>query len=78
MFFPQERCNNLNIRVEKTTLLVDVCVLESEEFNLVFGIKWLETLGETKTDWTKRTMSFTQDGCTVNDMGFVLSSKNNV
>lgn len=38
-------------------------------FDLILGMEWVKTLGETKTDWTTKTMSFSQDGGVVTFKG---------
>ena len=59
------RCEGLIVAIGKNLLQVNAYVLEIKGIDIILGMEWLETLGEVKSDWKKKTMSFEQGGCTV-------------
>ena len=56
--FSQGRCERLKIAIGNNLLQVNAYVLEIEGIEMILGMEWLETLGEVKLDWKKKTMSF--------------------
>ena len=58
----QGRCEGMIIKVGQEVLKLDAYILELGGIDIILGMEWLETLGEVKTDWRKKTMSYEQGG----------------
>ena len=54
------KCEGLWIDIGENQLQVNAYVLEMGGIDLILGMEWLETLGEVRTDWRKKIMSFQQ------------------
>ena len=48
----------LKVFVGENCLHVNAFILEIGGIDMILGMEWLETLGEVKSDWKKKVMSF--------------------
>ena len=63
-------CEGLKIIMGKKVLNINAYVLEIGGIDLILGMEWLETLGEVKSDWRRKIMSFQQGGQTITLKGY--------
>ena len=55
----------LRVSVGENCLHVNAFILEIGGIDMILGMEWLETLGEVKSDWKKKVMSFQQGNKTI-------------
>ncbi|XP_031283145.1 uncharacterized protein LOC116141808 [Pistacia vera] len=51
-------CRNVCMELQGVTIIQNFFPFDMSSADVVLGIAWLETLGETTTDWRKQTMRF--------------------
>lgn len=51
-------CRGLEIKVGGYTMIIDAYVLDLGGVDIILGVAWLETCGQTTMDWKKKTTSF--------------------
>lgn len=61
--------------IHRYQILIDAYVLDLDGIDLILEVEWLETLGVTRIDWKKKTMSFEQAGRTVTHEGYHVTDK---
>ena len=49
---------DLRVFVVENYLHVNAYILEIGGIDMIFGMEWLETLGDVKTNWKRKVMSF--------------------
>ena len=52
------KCERLVVTLGRNSLQLDAYILELGGMDMILGMEWLESLGEVKVDWKKKTMSF--------------------
>ena len=62
----QGKCEGLVVEVGRKSLQLDAYILDLGGMDVILGVEWLQSLGEVKADWTKKTTSFVQGGKTIN------------
>ncbi|KAJ1379698.1 Aspartic peptidase domain superfamily, partial [Sesbania bispinosa] len=50
------KCKDLKVEIGDTKVIIDAHLFDLGDVDLVLGMAWLSTLGETLVDWTKKTM----------------------
>lgn len=58
-------CTVLGVKIGKYSAMIDAFVLDLGGVDLILGMEWLETLGETTMDWKRKTISFKEKGRSV-------------
>lgn len=58
-------CKSVVVKLQQLTITGDFLPLKLGRIDLIFGLKWLAMLGETKNDWKRLTMAFEMEGCIV-------------
>ena len=58
-------CKGVVLQLQGITIVEDFLPLPLGSTDVILGLKWLATLGETRDDWRKLTMSFELGGKTV-------------
>ena len=51
-------CKGVVLQLQGITIIEDFLPLSLGSTDVILGLKWLGTLGETRDDWRKLTMSF--------------------
>ena len=58
-------CKGVILQLQGITIVEDFLPLPLRSTDVILGLKWLATLGETRDDWRKLTISFELGGKTV-------------
>ena len=52
------QCEGLLIFVGQNQIQINAFVLEIGGIDVILGMEWLETLGDVRTDWRRKAISF--------------------
>ena len=72
----QGKCQGLVVQLGRDSLLLDAYILDLGGMDMILGVEWLESLGEIRADWKKKTMSFELGGKTINLRGYQINENN--
>lgn len=58
-------CKDVQLLIGELVIVEEFLPLAMGSADVILGLRWLTSLGETRNDWSKLTMSFTVEGKTV-------------
>ena len=67
-------CKGITLTLQNAEVVEDFLPLELGSSDVILGMKWLATLGETQVDWGSLVMKFRTRGATITLYGDLLAS----